>query len=89
VEKPSHLISAINHGENNMIEPMDYEDLIKRSEATTRAIIGDDDNAGHFSAGMHGCLMSHLKNAVNRHNLLLKLYNEKIEEFNKLLEATR
>jgi hypothetical protein len=72
-----------------MLEPLDYEDLIKRSEATTKAVIGDDDNAGNFSAGMHGCLLHHLENAVNQHNLLLKLYNEKIEECNKLLESTR
>jgi hypothetical protein len=72
-----------------MLEPMDYEDLIKRSEATTKAIIGDDDNPGRFSAVMHGCLMSHLKNAVDRHNLLLKLYNEKREECDKLLESSQ
>jgi hypothetical protein len=72
-----------------MLEPMDYEDLIKRSEATTKAIIGDDDSAGNFNAGMHGCLLHHLKQAVNRHNLLLKLYNEKREECYKLMEASR
>jgi hypothetical protein len=72
-----------------MFEPIDYEDLIKISEATTGAIIGDDDNAGNFSAGMHGCLLHHLEKAVNQHNTLLKLYNEKIEECNKLMESSR
>jgi hypothetical protein len=72
-----------------MLEPMDYEDLIKRSEATTKAVIGDDDDPGNFSAGMHGCLLHHLEKAVNQHNLLLKLYNEKREECNKLMESTR
>jgi hypothetical protein len=72
-----------------MFEPMDYEALIKRSEATTKAVIGDDDDPGNFSAGMHGCLLHHLEKAVDRHNLLLKLYNEKREEFNKLMEASK
>jgi hypothetical protein len=88
-DKWNSIDSSVNHTENHMFESMDYEDLIKRSEATTKAIIGDDDSAGNFSAGMHGCLQAHLKNAVNRHNLLLKLYNEKREEFNKLMESTQ
>jgi hypothetical protein len=74
-----------------MLEPLNYEDLIKSAEGITEKVLfkSGADVGTNYHAGMHGALNQALRQVVCQHNLLLKLYNEKREEFNKLMESTR
>jgi hypothetical protein len=74
-----------------MLKPLDYEELLKTAERITEKVLCESPAEGtmHYHAGMHGALNQTLKQAVCQHNLLLKLYNEKREEFNNLLESSK
>jgi hypothetical protein len=74
-----------------MLKPLDYEELLKTAERITGKVLCESPAEGtmHYHAGMHGALNQTLKQVVCQHNLLLKLYDEKREELNKLMESTR